>query len=97
MAKDYTFIIGINPSTTVLYRRINPHAPGHTIVALKNPAGKLEKVFSYGPQRHGGAIACSWPGQTDYALVKNDEYKLYEWPINQYQFENALSKMREIE
>jgi len=95
---QFTLVIGINPSATNKWGNVDTGTnPGHTIVALKNSEGKLEKVFSYGPQRHSQQIACSFPAQTNYPLDKTDTYTIFEFSITEDQRKKALEKMKEIE
>jgi len=93
-----TLIIAINPSATNKWGKVDTGAnPGHTIIALKDSEGKLEKVFSYGPKRHPQQIACSFPAETNYPLDKRDTYTIFEFPITEEQAMKALAKMKEIE
>jgi len=98
-AASYTLIIAINPSATDKFG-IGVDIiknPGHTIVALKNPQGKLEKVFSYGPRPHRATIECSHDAETNYPLDKKDMYTIFEFSITGVQRNKVLQKMKEIE
>jgi hypothetical protein len=96
-AAQYTLIIGINPSATTKSGAVDTAVnPGHTIVALKDPQGKLEKVFSYGPRSHF-PISCSCPAGTNYHLDKKDTYTIFEFTITEDQHKKALEKIKEIE
>jgi hypothetical protein len=94
----YTLVIGINPSATNKWGNVDTGTnPGHAVIALKDPQGKLEKVFSYGPKRHRQQLACSFPAETNYPLDKTDTYTIFEFSITEEQRKKALAKMKEIE
>jgi hypothetical protein len=94
---QYTLIIAINPSATTKSGAVDTTKnPGHTIVALKDSQGKLEKVFSFGPQSHF-PISCSCPATSNYRLEMKDTYTTFEFAITDEQHKNALDKIKQIE
>ncbi|MEY4903286.1 MAG: mono(ADP-ribosyl)transferase SpvB, partial [Bacteroidota bacterium] len=92
--KKHKLELGINVSSTSKGKVDLFENPGHTFIILRDENGKITNFFSYGPRSH--ILSRSTPSTTKYHLLSKDIYNIYEFPLDDKQFEAAKKKIEDI-
>jgi RHS repeat-associated protein len=87
--------IAINISGTKASDVVDLSRPGHTVVYVKDPKGKVT-TLSFGPtkkveENSAEFLSGTLPAKADYPIHKGDRYNVYEWHISELQFDKALT------